>query len=262
MTGTSNRQPPWEEDQKREAASFGSWLRSQRQIREVPLREIADATKISIRYLEALEEDRFDVLPAPVFAKGFLREYAKFVGLDSDEVVNSYLTALQASESPESVQEDSLPARSDTDRRHSWILIVALVIALALIAFLIYWGGNQERRQEAPPAIAAPVLPPRPPQPEPEVEVEKAPLIVTMDFTADCWVEAAVDGQRRISELHVQGEAMRLEANQEVRLTLGNPAGVHVEVNGEPYDLSVRSGSIARDIVISLPEADSKDPAR
>ena len=51
-------------------------------MREISLREIAERTKISLRYLEALEEDRFDLLPAPVFAQGFLREYARYVGLN------------------------------------------------------------------------------------------------------------------------------------------------------------------------------------
>ena len=78
--------------------SFGSWLRHQREARSVSVREIADNSKISLRYLEALEQDRFDVLPAPVFARGFLREYARVVGLNPDEVVNLYLVAMEERE--------------------------------------------------------------------------------------------------------------------------------------------------------------------
>ena len=165
MTAQSTRQPPWEEDQAHEAAGFGAWLRSQRKIREVPLGEIAAATKISIRYLEALEQDRFDVLPASVFAKGFLREYARFVGLDPDEVVNSYLIAQQAALHPE-LGDEAEPAKPSTSaRKNIWFLLVALLVAMALIAFLIYWGGNQSRQETIAPSIAAPVLPPAPPRP-------------------------------------------------------------------------------------------------
>ena len=60
--------------------TFGDWLRRQREVREIGIRDIAERTKISFRYLEAMEADRFDLLPAPVFAKGFLREYARYVG--------------------------------------------------------------------------------------------------------------------------------------------------------------------------------------
>ena len=69
------------------ADSFGPWLRRQREIREIDLQEIADRTKISVRYLKAMEQDRFDLLPGTVFARGFLREYARYVGLSPDEVV-------------------------------------------------------------------------------------------------------------------------------------------------------------------------------
>ena len=250
MTAQSTRQPPWQEDQARETASFGAWLRSQRKIREVPLGEIADATKISIRYLEALEQDRFDVLPASVFAKGFLREYARFVGLDPDEVVNSYLIAQQESLNAEAGDEAEPAKPSRRPRKNSWFLIVALLLALALIAFLIYWGRSQSRQEAIAPSIAAPVLPPAPPRPVDDNAAEPAALTVTMDFTGDCWVEASVDGRRRISELHVQGESMRLEADQEVLLTLGNPQGVRLEVNGEPYPLPPLDGQVARDLVI------------
>ena len=70
------RSHPWEDDLDGGDDSFGGWLRQQREIRGISLREIADASKISIRYLEALETGRFSMLPAPVFAKGFLRQYA------------------------------------------------------------------------------------------------------------------------------------------------------------------------------------------
>src|SRR5512147_2092556 len=70
--------------------SLGADLRKQREIRGVTLKEIADATKISKRYLEALEEDKYDTLPAPVFTRGFVREYARYLGLNSEEMVNRY----------------------------------------------------------------------------------------------------------------------------------------------------------------------------
>lgn len=260
MNARKSRQPPWQEEQARDSPSFGTWLRSQRKIREVPLGEIADATKISIRYLEALEQDRFDVLPATVFAKGFLREYARFVGLDPDEVVNSYITALEAP--PESAPAEE-PQRRRTQvgdatdsRKNHWLLIVALLVALALIAFLIYWGGSQRGEDAMAPSIAAPVLPSAPPPPVEEAASPSKALTVTMDFTQDCWVEASVDGRRRISELHVQGESVRLEAADEVRLTLGSPDGVRVEVNGEPYALPATEEGSPASLVIeasSLP---------
>src|SRR4029077_15243988 len=75
---------------KSELASFGEELRREREIREISLKEIADATKISKRFLEAIERNDHRTLPAPVFTRGFIREYARYLGLNADEIVNRY----------------------------------------------------------------------------------------------------------------------------------------------------------------------------
>ena len=72
-------------------ASFGETLRRERELRQISLREIADSTKISMRYLEAMEQNRFDSLPGGVFNKGFIRAYAKFIGADGESLVTLYL---------------------------------------------------------------------------------------------------------------------------------------------------------------------------
>ncbi|MDH3746125.1 MAG: helix-turn-helix domain-containing protein [Acidobacteriota bacterium] len=259
-----DRQPPWEDQSGRDQITFGTWLRRQREIREIPLREIADVTKISLRYLEALEQDRFDVLPAPVFARGFLREYSKYVGLDPDEVVNSYLTADRDTAEAEvgSGSERIGQSSSSSSRMPLIVAVVALVALLGLIyAAARFLPRSDEERQ--PPPMAAPVVAPPVPaagvtdnvtvgeapgsQPEPAI-----PIVMTMDFTEDCWVEVEVDGERRLSELHVQGESMRLEAEQAIRLTLGNPKGVHLEVNGKVHGLDFARGRVVRDVLIDL----------
>lgn len=255
---SQSRQPPWDVGADSEPIPFGGWLRRQRELRQVSLREIADVTKISIRYLEALEEDRFDVLPAPVFAKGFLREYARYVGLDPDEVVNTYLTA-QSEAQPEEDEEawKSSTRTPSLEWTSGLLLALAVAVVLALVALVAFYA---ERSREAPPPAPATVaVPPPPPRvvPEPAAAepAPRAPLVVTMDFAEDCWVEAEVDGRRRLSELHVQGESLMLEAEEEVVLTLGNARAVRIEVNGLRYEMDISSGRIARDVRIDLETA-------
>src|SRR2546422_11493588 len=72
-------------------ASFGETLKRERELREISLRQISEATKINIRYLEALEENRFDALPGGLFNKGFIRAYATFIGVDGESMVDAYL---------------------------------------------------------------------------------------------------------------------------------------------------------------------------
>jgi len=69
----------------------GSALKAFREGRGVSLREIADTTKISLRYLEYIESDRHDFLPAEVYLRGFLQEYSKIVGLDWRRTADAYL---------------------------------------------------------------------------------------------------------------------------------------------------------------------------
>src|SRR5213595_3255468 len=73
-----------------ELASFGEELRREREIRGISLKEIADATKINRRFLEAIERNDHHTLPAPVFTRGFVREYARYLGLNAEEIVGRY----------------------------------------------------------------------------------------------------------------------------------------------------------------------------
>lgn len=72
----------------------GADLRRFRESRGIRLRDIADASKVGVRYLEYIEGDRHALLPATVYLRGFLQEYAKVVGLDPRRTVESYLAGL------------------------------------------------------------------------------------------------------------------------------------------------------------------------
>ena len=69
---------------------FGSYLKHERELRGVPLDEIAESTKISLRFLRALEENRFEDLPGEVFVKGFIRSYGQAIGSNVDELMAAY----------------------------------------------------------------------------------------------------------------------------------------------------------------------------
>jgi cytoskeletal protein RodZ len=250
---------PWEQGEG--GSSFGSWLRQQREIRNISLREIADNTKIGMRYLEALEDDRFEVLPAPIFARGFLREYAKYVGLDADEVVNFYIAAdqrrrLDLDETEPVGQRPPMqkPRSSSLPPSFPWVVGGGLLLLLLFAGWLALRARGGDDADPAPaPAIAAPVVPPPPPAAAPIATQPAVPtdsLLVNLTFTAECWVEAVVDGERRIEELHVAGESMQLPAQESVVLTLGNAGAVRVELNGRPLRVDAAPGQVVRDLLI------------
>ncbi|HXU45765.1 MAG TPA: RodZ domain-containing protein [Thermoanaerobaculia bacterium] len=239
-----------------ESTSFGSWLRRQREAREVSLREIADRTKISMRYLEAMEEDRYDLLPAPVFARGFLREYARYVGLNADEVINHFLAAQQtqsagSDDAPASGPALSIPRSGSSPWPRLLFFGLATLILLGLVALGVWLADRRRARPQSapPPPIAAPpvsaspaVTPPSPAAPESPARA----LRLTLDFTGDCWVDAVIDGGRRVSEQRVQGESLQVDADRTIELTLGNVGAVDAQLNGLPLPLSRRLGEVAR----------------
>jgi hypothetical protein len=70
----------------------GALLQSVRQARTITLQDMADTTRISARYLTAIEDDNYDVLPSATFVRGYIREMARMLGMDEDRVVDGYMT--------------------------------------------------------------------------------------------------------------------------------------------------------------------------
>lgn len=151
--------------------SFGPWLRRQREMREIDLREISDASKISLRYLQAFEENRFDELPADVFAKGFLRHYARFVGIDQEEAVNFFAQARKEADLQQGEDEitrvvrirtgksSSSRRRESANRRFVLVILLAAALLLLVIWQLSQWQQRQEVAEAPPPAVAIPTTP-------------------------------------------------------------------------------------------------------
>lgn len=269
---TGARQPPpWDKDKSGgtgpDGGSFGSWLRRQREVRQISLREVADRTKISYRYLEAMEEDRFDVLPAPVFAKGFLREYARYVGLSPDEVVNHYL-AVQQPQGGEELEETMIgkvvkAAKAERKTRaRNWGYVLFVLLAGLVILGLVWLFSYLAKERSADPASAAPPPPIAAPPPPPEsvqaaalpppAEAPKAPLEVTLDFTDRVWIQVVIDGKQRIEEERVQGESLPILAQESVMLTLGNAGGVEIQANGQTIEHGKAKGEVLREYLINL----------
>lgn len=81
--------------------SFGERLQREREMRSITLDEIADSTKISTRFLRALETEDFSKLPGGIFNKGFVRAYAKYLGIDEEQAVIDFVSAENGAQKPD-----------------------------------------------------------------------------------------------------------------------------------------------------------------
>lgn len=116
---------------------FGDRLRREREMRSVTLEEISESTKISKRSLQALEEEHFKLLPGGIFNKGFVRAYARYLGIDEEQAVADYLAASQEQEPAEEQFPLEAPEETTPVRRKRSIL----PLTLAAAAFLMILGG-------------------------------------------------------------------------------------------------------------------------
>lgn len=106
---------------------FGDHLKREREMRGVSLVEISTATRIAPRYLEALENEQWDLLPGGVFNRGFIRSVAHFLGLDEDSLVAEYALATKGRVDVGVVAD----APSETNR--NWIPVAAAIVLLLVI---------------------------------------------------------------------------------------------------------------------------------
>ena len=265
-----------------ELASFGEELRREREIRGISLKEIADATKISKRFLDAIERNDHKTLPAPVFTRGFVREYARYLGLNSDEMVNRYNFAavgddrieqsahLERLTTPQAPPPERKklpprgipPAYARVDRNVYILLIV--VIALAGVS---YWAlkhrretrANEERlAAETKAAIPpAPVSSP-PPAPVPATASTStqppanapAKLILSLEITRTSWITLDADGERLINDEKPRGFHRTVEAKDAFRFkTIGNAAGVAITLNDLPVPSLGHEGQVLHNVV-------------
>jgi cytoskeletal protein RodZ len=206
--------------------SFGENLRRERELRGISLREIAEGTKISVRFLQALEEGRVDLLPGGLFPRAFARQYAVFLGLDADKTVADFVTA--HGEAPPERKTASPPARWPRVSLGQVFLAAVAIVALSLT--LRRGDGERGRPEPTPtPATAASaVLPTDRVYPSPSVvpasEAAGDGLVLTMTAQQDCWVEVRADGETVVNRVLVQGESETFEARGEIVLSVGNAA--------------------------------------
>jgi cytoskeleton protein RodZ len=150
--------------------SFGENLRREREKRKITLDQISQSTKIGTRMLQALEEDKFNQLPGGIFNKGFVRAYARVVGLDEEQTIADYLEASgeAAPVMPEMPPAHPAPriieAAAETPRRPlPWGMFAALLLLAALALSL--WSHRQKQENVITPSSPQPSAAQPSPQP-------------------------------------------------------------------------------------------------
>jgi cytoskeletal protein RodZ len=165
---------------------IGSQLREARERRGLGLDRVSADTRIRTSQLAALENERFDTLPARVYTRAFLREYAEYFGLDGQRFLDEY-----DARSPDVVQEPIVPARlPQRVRLKPYLIAAAGLTVLFLLGLLARHSGGEgisTPTATTPPSAphAAPEAPPIPAASEPPSQTK---LVMSASF-GRCWLE-------------------------------------------------------------------------
>ena len=224
---------------------IGSSLRDAREHRNLELAQVERDTRIRARYLKALEDERFDIIPGAAYAKGFLRTYADYLGLDAQGFVDEYNTQFAPAEAPEAAP----PVRVRRPRRLLGARLVAIPLAVAVGLFiwrLTSGGGGHHHAafSPAPPHVRVSTTAPahRPATPQ----LPTTARIAIVAARGSCWLSVRLGSEtgRRVYERTLgQGQTAHF-AGTRLWIRLGAPWNVDATLNGKPAQLPTSLGNV------------------
>ncbi len=281
MTEDVDKQDTEESAAEPQGPVGGERLAAARREQQIAVLEIAKELHLDEPKVRALERNEFEVLGAPVFAKGHLKKYAELVDVDPDDILVDYYRLERAGEMPPLVSTRRRPRQELSPG--PWIAVIVVVVVVATA----YWwftsrplqtnpaapeppiGAETEQDVVAPPAtdesmivapeaadegmvvepeelVEEPVAEPAPA--EAPVEETSSPALadgqmrILLTYTGDCWTEITdASGRRLFFALGKDGRTVELTGAEPLNVLFGNPGNVSVLVNGDDYTLPASS---------------------
>ncbi len=257
----------------------GDILRRERERQNLSIKDIEQATSIRALYIEAIEKSENDKLPGEVYTKGFIKNYANFLKLDSESLVRQYRDeispvpvvsvpegqegegAAQASEqSSESAKTEKVmkaprstrPAQPFEEGNRNSMMAAAAVLVLALVGGLYYYfsGVNGGELAVTPTEQTQVVEQTAKPEAQPtatNVASAAAPtdgVNLEAKFNDRCWTKVTVDGVVAYEGTAEQGESLTWKANDRIDVTAGNAGAIEFVENGVNLGIAGAVGDV------------------
>jgi cytoskeleton protein RodZ len=232
---------------------IGATLRDARMRARIDVAEVETQTKIRAKYLRALENEEWDLLPGPTYVKSFLRTYAEALDLDAKLLVDEYKLRHERLSEVE-LQPISAAAPGRERRRTAPVVppgaIVVLVFVGLIVALYLLDPGGNDQPSSAGPAVTQPTRPPATPPP---VSASSAPprpqrVRLALEATGDVYVCLKAGDRTLLNGVTLTaGDRTPTFRSRRFRLTLGNNA-VRLRVNGRPKVVAASADPIGLEI--------------
>ncbi len=250
-------------------SGFGNNFKSARETKNLTLEEIAQETRISARFLRAIEEETFDVLPGGIFNRGFVRTYASHVDIDPEQAVSEYKDLTQESNPEESESTTNTPL--ENSEGHLLPIAVGSLVVLIVLFYVFAWDtgtpteaavpqtaeAELSRRVEATPIPDTPTVGPTRSNTNRatlqtnrttsrnETASEVRGVNVQIEVHEETWVSVESDGEAIVEGVVLgAGTTRRYSAREALEMTIGNAAGLTLSINGREVPSLGRDGQV------------------
>ena len=212
---------------------FGEHLKRERELREVSLDELSKATRISNRFLQALENEDWGKLPGGVFGHGFVRTIARYLGLSEEALLGEYDLA-RADNVPAAAPKPAAPIPSPP----KWIRVAVVLGGLLLLVLLLYGMAYTWRHVAAYRAAKQ------------SASTSDIPLELFLSASASTHVRVIADGKVLMDSQIYAGDTLRFTAKQQFDVSATNSSAVLLQLNGRAMPPLGAPGTFGR-IVLS-----------
>ena len=223
--------------------NFGERLKRERELREVPMDELSKATRISNRFLQALENEDWDQLPGGVFGHGFVRSIARYLGLDEEALLGEYdLARSEKQPLPPPKPEERIPSPP------KWIpfaVLGAAVFLLVIVLFIGWYGWHRFAAYRVSKHSAEKAAP------EYSSNGASSPigdafLALSLSTSAVAHVRILADEKLVLDKDLPAGETLQFTAKQRLDVSSSNSSAVLLELNGKAMAPLGRPGAFGR----------------
>lgn len=254
---------------------FAADLESRRKAKDITLEQIANRTRIDIKFLKAIEEANFTIMPE-VYMRAFIKEFAQLVDLDPTVTLKNYDLAkegktLSAEEPHEqkneksekrekkiiSIDSEVKPVHEDNNKKSTdkgtvlfGIAGAVIIIAAVLVYFFVFNNGSQEIVKETPfsevleEKTRFEVTDDKIKEEQNKVSAEQDSLYLKISATDTCWIKALIDDNGVIEFMLYPNRSKTITSVNKFNLLVGNSSGLNFFLNDEPIPFDRKNGRL------------------